>query len=219
MTPSGLPDSRILVAWHQRFPDRLHLWAGHIRLWTVELALQAQSTNRPLAEWVAKAAALGLSSTANVARKLGLPEAAVRSAQRPVRRTFAFLELPTGTQMVPPAPRETSSTPVSISAADVPPNVLRTTRVDVLPLADDWRTVPFVRAVMLAVVVVRRGDGIEVYAAERDWTIGPEPTWRLNADAILPEARATNETELSPGEQWQWLGEGSLREAVLLRAQ
>ena len=219
MTASGQPDGRTLFAWHQRFPDRLHLWAGHLRLWTVELPLQFQPSERRLVEWIAKATALGLATPADVARKLGLPEAAVRAAQHPVRSAFTFLELPSGVQVVPAMPRETFTSPISIAAADVPPDVLRPPGVDVLPLSDDWRTVPFVRAAMLAVAAVRRGDGIEVYAADQDWNIGPEPTWRLGANAILPELRAVVGSDSQPIEHWLWLGDGSLREAVLLRPQ
>ena len=181
MTAAGPPDPG-LAAWHRRFPDRLHLAVGSVRLWHAELPVRPAEDPSLLARWAERAAALG----GDVARRLGLPEAVVAGLRgRPARRTFAFLDLPSGPMPVPPLPAPSPGSPEPVSVDDVPPAVLRPPGVDVVPRSGDWRTVPVVRAERVAVVAVGRRDGIEVYVADAEWRIGESPTWRLPNDAHL----------------------------------
>lgn len=244
MTPAGFPPGRALTAWHRRFPDRLHLWVGSVRLWRADLPVR-QNRSSKLSEWIAKAAALGLTTHADQARRLGLAEPVIGNVSRPARRAFVFLDLPGGPLAVPVPPEAPKGSPEVITADDVPPAVLRPPGVEVVPLSDDWRTVPVVRAERLNAVAVRQAQGIEIYAAGRDWEIGESPAWTLPADA-LPVATADawsaawrewcranrvhaapevtveksvvrlRDTDGVPVDAWILAGDGPLREAAVV---
>jgi hypothetical protein len=173
MTPAGPPPDHSLSAWHRRFPDR-RLWAASLRLWRVELSVRSPSL---LGEWIRKASADG-ASAATVARRLGLPAGVVRVADRSIRQTFAFLDLPGGPHPVPVPTFAIRPWPDPITA--VPPVVLRPNGVEMIPRSNDWRTIPLVRAETVDVIVVE-GDGrIDVCAA--DDPEGPS-LWQLPADS------------------------------------
>lgn len=157
MTPAGPPSDQLLSAWHRRFPGR-DVWPARVRLWRVELPVRPPS---PVAEWIRRAAA-DAGGPEGAARRLGLPLGAVRGA--PVRRTFAFIDLPTGPHPVPVPPVTFGPWPEPVG--EVPPAVLRPPGVDVIPMSEDWRTVPVVRAELVDVVMVRGGDRIDVYVAD-----------------------------------------------------
>jgi hypothetical protein len=188
MTPAGLPPGPLLPAWHRRFPDRSHLWVGTLRLWRSELPVRPAGSDSRLRQWIAKASASGEAGAADVARRLGLPEAVVAAATRLVRRPFAFLDLAAGPVAVPIPAGRLPAWPEPVSPEDVPPAVLRPPGVGVVPASADWRSVPVVGAEGINAVAVGRADGIEIYAAGPDWALGDSPTWRLPADAI-PAAR------------------------------
>jgi hypothetical protein len=162
----------MLSAWRRRFPDR-DFAIRRIRLWCVELAVRGPS---PLAEWVRKATADG-DSIETAADRLGLPPGLIREIVRPVRRTFAFIDLPTGPHPVPVPP--TTFAPWPDPVTSIPADVLRPPGVDVVPITDDWRTIPVVRAEAIDVVAVKKGEAIDVYAAD-----DPEgsPLWHVPAD-------------------------------------
>jgi hypothetical protein len=185
MTASRPPDP-VLSGLDRRFPDRLHLWVGSVRLWRAELPVRQTGSASRLAVWVARASALG---PAEVARRLGLPEPVVAAAGRPVRRAFAFLDLPGGPVPVPAPPESLPTRPEPVSPDGVPPAVLRPPGVEVTPVSADWRTVPVVRAERVNAVAVGRADGIAVYAARPGWELGDSPAWGLPADG-LPAATA-----------------------------
>jgi hypothetical protein len=173
MTATGPEFDVNLPAWNYRFPDR-RLWAARLRLWRVELPVRAPSV---LGEWIRKATADGTTPTEAV-RRLGLPASVLRTADRPGRRTFAFLDAPGGAYPVEDPPVAFALWPEPITA--VPPHILRPAGVDVVPLSNDWRTVPIVRAEIADVVAVESGELIEVFAADDR---GGPPLWQLTADA------------------------------------
>jgi hypothetical protein len=246
MSPAGVPPGPLLSAWHRRFPDRLHLWVGSVRLWWADLPVRQPHPTSRLAEWATKAAALGPAGPADLARRLGLAESVVAAAGRPVRRSFAFLDLPGGPVAVSVPPESLSASPEPVSAEGVPPAVVRPPGVDVIPMSADWRTIPVIWAERLSVVAVGWEDGIEVYAAGPDWDIGDSPTWTLPANAVpaaTPEDWAAawrewcrdNRVPAAPeimvekgvarvqgsndvaADVWLLAGDGSLREAAVIR--
>jgi hypothetical protein len=198
---TGPPPAQVLSALHRRFPTRQHLWAGTVRLWRVELAVRSSSA---LSEWVAKA---------TDPRRLGLPAAAVSSAPA-ARRTFAFLDLPTGPRPVPVPAR--SFDPWPGSTGDVPAAVLHPADGNAVPFAGDWRTVPVIGAEAVPVVAVQLEQSIDVYAAEAG-DIGEEPLWQLPAGALVPASPAAW-AAAATGEGWRWAGEGPVREGAILEA-
>lgn len=239
MTP---PPAHTLSILRQRFPDLSHLWAGSLRLWRALLPVRDPSPPRtPLADWVSRAVALGPADPAAVAAWLGLPEHAVAAAlaeARPVRRPFAFLDLPDGLFQVPPPATAFPRWPEPVTPDQVPPAVLRPTGVEVVSGPHDLGTVPVVWAEQVPAVAVRRGDGIEVYAAGPDGEVNETALWQLPADA-LPVAQAAEwsaawadwcraagrETSAvrveggvarvgGPAEGWLWAGAGLFREAA-----
>ena len=191
---TGPPPAQVLSEWHRRFPSRQHLWAGTVRLWRADLAVRTGPPS-PLTEWAARA---------GDPRRLGLP---VFGAPPITRRSFAFLDLPTGLHPVPVPPRSFDPWPEEIG--EVPPPVRHAADGDAVPFDGDWRTVPVIRAEAVSVVAVQRDGRIEVYAADD----GAKPLWRLPAGAITPASpEAWAGAEVRDG--WRWAGPGPLPEVT-----
>ncbi|HKB01942.1 MAG TPA: hypothetical protein VKD90_06960 [Gemmataceae bacterium] len=210
MTPGGwtFPTGRALAVWRRQFPAARGLWAGHFLVWHVELPIQQSS---PLAEWVARATALGPARPADLARRLGVPEPVVASilvgAPAASRRTFSYLDLPSGPRAVSNPPKPFAPWPEPVHPDRVPAAIFQPNGASISPRADDWRTVPVVRAGHIAGAAVRRGDAIQIYAADAGWAIGENPLWELPADA-LPNTAPADWTKA-----WRaWCAARSLRE-------
>jgi hypothetical protein len=192
---TGPPPAQALSAIHRRFPDRQHVWAGTVRLWRAELAVRYPPVS-PLAEWAAKA---------GDPRRLGLPASV--AAAPVIRRSFAFLDLPTGLHRVPVPPGAFDPWPEAI--AEVPAVVLHPAGGDTVPFAGDWRTVPVVRAEAVPVVAVQRDGGIEVFVADDE----SNPLGQLPAGALVPAPPEAWAAAVL-GDGWRWAGEGPLREVA-----
>jgi hypothetical protein len=186
MTP---PPASVLSAWHRRFRDRQSLWAGHIRIWRVELPVYEPATSGSLlATWLKRAHALDDHIDKELSHRLGLPEHVVKAiladAVGGIRRSFAWLDLPSGVVQVSSLNEPLSARPHPIEPRDVPAAILRPSGVSVVPVSGDWRTIPVVHADTLPVVAIRGNARIDVYAVGPEGTPGGAPISRLQEGAL-----------------------------------
>ncbi len=191
MTGDPFPPSPALDALDRRFPDRLHLWAGRLRVWRVEYSPPQTSQLRA---WVARATPFGAPD-----RLLGLPSHLLesKSETNAERRTETYLDLPIGLlptrvpDRLPPWP-DATPTDVPATLRGDPPT--------------DWRSVRIIRAEAIRVVAIARADSTELYSAGREWAVADEPIVRVPGIAFaVPEV----EPPAEPG--WNWLGDGPMR--------
>jgi hypothetical protein len=125
---------------------------------------------------------------------------------------LAFIDLPTGAQTVSPPPNPQPSWPNPIESTQVPARLLSPTGVEIVPLSEDWQSIPVIRADCLTALAIRRTSQIDVFSVASDGSVGESPIWNLPPDVLT--TAAAEEWTRAFGD-WR-LGNGMGEEARLL---
>jgi hypothetical protein len=183
MTLAGFtfPAVPSLTVWQRTLRHPQRLWAGTLRIWQTELAIASPTDT--LVPFLQRS---GM-SLEEAAQRYGLY--LPNGEKRVTRSTVNFVDLPNGPIRVELKGLFLPGWPTPLEPSEVPAALHQPQATGGMPLlADDWHTVPVVRALAFMGAAALVNDSISVYALKPSaGTIVPEPLFQLPAN-VLPTA-------------------------------